>query len=144
MEPRVIATAARVGNVIESMLAAFRPGRRGQTARTLRIVAHRSLGDANVLTVSGRVVLEAPTRHRRPQRTGAVPAREHLAAVYRAFDIDEVSGARVTVDYDGVQAHATCDGLGFYCVGLPAPPGRSNALSVASRLEPAGKPLLLQ
>ena len=123
MEPRIIATAARVGNVIERLLAAFRPGRHGQTVRTLRIVPYRSVGNATSLTVCGRVVQEATTRHRRPRRTGAVPAREHLAAMYRAFDVAELSSARIAVWYDGQRIVAECDPLGFFSVDVPAPRG---------------------
>ncbi len=123
MEPRIIATAAKVGNVIERVLAAFRPGRHGQTVRTLRIVPHRSLGDGTTLTVCGRVIQEATTRHRRPRRTGAVPAREHLAAVYRAFDVAELPSARVEVSYDAQRRIAQCDPLGFFSVDVPAPRG---------------------
>ncbi len=124
MDPRIIATAAKVGNLVESVLAAFRPGRNGNAVRALRIVAHRSLGDATTLTVCGQVVREAPTSTRRLQRAGAIPAREHLASVYRAFDVEEVPHALLDVYCASVQVMAHCDARGFFCVDLPAPRGQ--------------------
>ncbi len=124
MEPQLIAKAARVGNVIESLLAALHPGRDGPTAKLLRIVPHRSVGDATCLTVRGRVVRQAPTNRRPLGGAGAIPAREHLAAVYRAFDALEVPFARVEVTLDGLHEIGECNAAGFFSVDLRAPVGR--------------------
>ncbi len=123
MEPQLIAKAARVGNVIESLLAALHPGRDGPTAKLLRIVPHRSVGDATCLTVRGRVVRQAPTNRRPVRGVGAIPAREHLAAVYRAFDALEVPFAQVEVSLDGLHVMGECDASGFFSMDLRAPNG---------------------
>lgn len=123
MDPRIIATAAKVGHVIESVLAALRPGRDGPTAKTLRIITHRSLSDAGCLTVRGRVVREAPTNRRQLRRNGAVTAREHVASMYRAFDAVELPYARVTVSHRGVEVSGPCDKGGYFAIDLHAAPG---------------------
>jgi len=122
MDPHVIATAAKVGNVIESLLAALRPGRDGPTAKALRIIPHRSIGDPTRLTVRGRVVWQAPTNRRPLGPTGAITTREHLAALYRAFDAVELPFAQVEARVDGVIARATCDAGGLFAIDLPASP----------------------
>ncbi len=104
MDPHVIATAAKVGNVIESLLAALRPGRNGPTAKALRIIPHRSIGDPTRLTVRGRVVWQAPTNRRPLGPSGAITTREHLAALYRAFDAVELPFAQVEARVDGVRS----------------------------------------
>lgn len=124
MDPRVIATAAKVGNVIELLLASLRPGRDGPTAKTLRVIPHRSVGDAMCLTVRGRVVREAPTNHRRLGRKGAITTREHLAALYRAFDAVELPFAQVEASLEGVCIRTTCNVGGFFAIEMPAPNGR--------------------
>ena len=124
MDPRVIATAAKVGNGIETLLAAFRPGRDGPTAKTLRVIPHRSVGDASCLTVRGRVVREALTRRRPLGRTGAITTREHLAALYRAFDAVELPFAQVEASLEGVCIRTTCNAGGFFAIDMPSPNGR--------------------
>jgi len=124
MDPRVIATAAKVGNVIESLLATVRRGRAGPTEKQIRIIPHRSLGDPARLTVRGRVVRQATTSARPLGRHGAVTTREHLAALYRAFDAEELSYATVEASLDGVAARTACDAGGFFAIDLPAPNGR--------------------
>jgi len=124
MDPQTIATAAKVGNVIESFLAALRPGRDGPTAKTLRVIPHRSVGDATRLTVRGRVVREAVTNRRPVGPTGAIGAREHLAALYRAFDAVELPFAQVEASLEGVCSRTTCDAGGFFAIDMPSPNGR--------------------
>ncbi len=121
MDPHVIATAAKVGNVIESLLAALRPGRDGPTAKTLRVIPHRSVGDATRLTVRGRVVRQALTSRRPLRLTGAITTREHLAALYRAFDAVELPFAQVEASLEGVCVRTTCDAGGFFAIDMPAP-----------------------
>jgi phosphatidate phosphatase APP1 len=121
MDPHVIAIAAKVGNVIESLLAALRPGRDGPTAKVLRIIPHRSIGDPTRLTVRGRVVWQAPTNRRPLGPSGAITTPEHLAALYRAFDAVELPFAQVEARVDGVVARATCNAGGYFAIDLPAP-----------------------
>ncbi len=123
MDPHAIATAAKVGNVVEALLAALRPGRDGPTAKTLRVIPYRSIGDRLRLTVRGRVVREARTNHRPLGRMGAISSREHLAALYRAFDAVEVPFAQIEASLDGVCSRTTCDAGGYFTVDLPAPRG---------------------
>ncbi len=130
MDPQVIASAAKVGNVIESLLAALRPGRDGPTAKALRIIPYRSLGDPTRLTVRGRVVWQAPTNRRPLGPSGAITTAEHLAALYRAFDAVELPFAQVEARVDGVTARATCDAGGYFAIDLPA---AANALWHAGR-----------
>ncbi len=123
MDPYVIAAAAKMGNVIESVLAALRPGRDGPTAKALRVIPYRSIGDPMRLSVRGRVVRQAPTNPRRLARKGAVTTREHLAALYRAFDAIEVPFAQVEARCGSVCSRTTCDAGGFFVVELSAPRG---------------------
>lgn len=124
MKPRIISGAARVGNVIESVLSAVRTGRATRAPRRTRLIAFRGLGNAHLLTVSGRVVRQA---------TGApalvseedTPSHAQLVAVYRAFDVEEVAGHVVTAEAADSMVTTSTDDAGYFHAELRPPHGES-------------------
>ena len=123
MDPRVIASAARAGTIIESALSLLRPPRRRSGEKELRVILYRSLSDSQRMSVRGRVVGMVETRKRKLRRSGAVSAREHLVALYRAFDADDIPGARVVVSCEGRDTIVEADQGGYFLADLDTPSG---------------------
>jgi phosphatidate phosphatase APP1 len=120
MRPQIIASAARLGNAIETALSALRTGRPERSPRQLRIVAFRSLGNAQRLTVRGRVVRQA-TASSASLADDETTSPEHLVAVYRSFDLEEVPEFIVHAETDGSTATGKSDIGGYFEIELPPP-----------------------
>ena len=124
MRPQIIASAARLGNAIETALSALRTGRPERSPRRLRIVAFRSLGNSHRLTVRGRVVRQA-TRSSASLPDDETSSHEHLVSVYRSFDLEEVPDFVVHTETDGSTATGKSDSGGYFEIELPPPAGDS-------------------
>ncbi len=120
MNPQLISRAARVGNVIESVVSAVRTGRPALPPLKARIAVFRTLGSRGTLTVCGQVIRQAALR---PSDSRLAPqgASTQFIAVYRAFDVREVAGAVVSVARGSVSTTIVTDAGGFFEAKLQAP-----------------------
>ena len=123
MRPQIIASAARLGNAIETALSALRTGRPERSPRQLRIVPYRSLGNPSRLIVRGRVVRQATSS--RIDSDGETASHEHLVAVYRSFDLEEMPGFVIHAETDGSTGSGTTDTGGYFEIELRPPAGES-------------------